>query len=455
MFRTSVRVLILLGILFILSLWASLPENYHFKTSFFGTKIDQVINPLSIRFNALGFSLNKDFKTRLGLDLAGGTHIALEANMKDVAVADRLDALESAKGVIERRVNFFGVSEPMVQTAHTNDTYRILVDLPGISNVEEAVALIGQTAKLEFREFLSDPTVSTESAFVIPTLQTTKPVAIDGKDLKRAQLVFSSQTGEPEVSIEFTPQGATKFREVTTRLVGKPLAIFLDEFPITWPRVNTPITDGQAVITGKFSQEAAKSLALQLNAGALPVPVRVVEKRTVGATLGQESIAASIQAGVIGLSLVALFMLFQYGTLGFLACLALVMYGLLSFAIFRFIPVTLTLPGVAGFFLSIGMAVDANILIFERFKEEKRKGKPWHIAMELGFGKAWDSIRDANVTTIITSLILFNPGNWSFLPSSGLVRGFAATLLIGVLVSLFTGIVVSRTLIRVFYRPKK
>jgi preprotein translocase subunit SecD len=194
---------------------------------------------------------------------------------------------------------------------------------------------------------------------------------------------------------------------------------------------------------------------LQLNAGALPVPVAVIEQRTVEATLGQESIVKSIRGGLVGLCMVFLFMILQYGKLGLIASMALVLYGLLSLAIFRLFGITLTLPGIAGFILSIGMAVDSNILIFERYKEEVRAGKPWHIAMEQAFGKAWDSIRDANITTIATSLILYNPGNWNILPSSGLVRGFAATLLIGVLLSLFTGIVASRTFIRVLYKGRK
>lgn len=429
------RVFILLLLLTALLVVLDLPENYRIK--------DRIINP------------PKFSTTHLGLDLSGGIHVALVANMKDIKQEDRLDALESAKQIIERRVNFFGVSEPLVQTAKSSDTYRIIVELPGISDVESAVGLIGQTAKLEFREF-TDAAQATGAAFTIPTLTDTKSVNITGKDLKKAQVEFSSQTGEPEVGIEFTSEGAQKFGDVTTRLVGKLLAIFLDNQPLTWPRVNSAITDGRAVITGNFTQDQAKRLALQLNAGALPVPVTVVEKRAVGATLGTQSVSKSLKAGAIGLVIVAVFMISKYGILGIYADMALILYGLITFALFRLIPVTLTLPGIAGFILSMGMAVDANILIFERYKEEFRKGKPWNIAMELGFGKAWHSIRDANITTIITSLILFNPGNWNFFPSSGLVRGFAATLLIGVLVSLFTGIVVTRTFIRVLYNgPKK
>ncbi|OGG11587.1 protein-export membrane protein SecD, partial [Candidatus Gottesmanbacteria bacterium RBG_13_45_10] len=362
-------------------------------------------------------------------------------------------ALDSATPVIERLGNLFGVSEPIVQSARSQDSYRIIVELPGVTDVNQAIALIGQTAQLEFREF-TNIRDATGAAFVIPTLENTKSVGITGKDLTRATMDFSSQTGEPEVSLEFNNAGAQKFAEVTKRLVGKQLAIFLDEFPVTWPRVNTEIADGRAAITGSFTQEGAKTLALQLNAGALPVPVTIVENRTVGATLGQESVMKSMKAGAIGLVIVALFMIAKYGWLGLMADMALILYGLLNFALYRFIPVTLTLPGIAGFILSIGMAVDSNILIFERFGEEKRLGKPWRVAMELGFGRAWDSIRDANLTTLITCGILFNPGNWQLLPNSGLVRGFAITLFIGVLTSLFTGIVVTRTLIRVLYREK-
>ncbi len=453
MFRNPKRVLVLLillaGVLFVVDL----PQNFKLKFKIGSFSIDRIINPPTIAFNAFGFKINKSISTHLGLDLSGGTHVVLEANMKDIKPADRISALESSKGVIERRVNFFGVSEPTVQTSQSAGSYRIIVELPGIKNVEEAVSVIGQTAQLELREF-TDPKEATEGALVIPFLENTKPTGINGKDLARAGVSFSSQTGEPEVAIEFTGEGAKKFGDVTTRLVGLHLPIFLDEYPLTWPTVKVPITDGRAVISGSFTKEQAKVLALQLNAGALPVPVSVVEKRTVGATLGAESVAKSVRAGLIGLVIVAVFMVAKYGWLGFLADCALVLYGLITFAIFRLVPITLTLPGIAGFLLSIGMAVDSNILIFERYKEEVRNGKPGKIAMELAFGKAWHSIRDANVTTLLTCVILYNPGNWNMFPSSGLVRGFAVTLFIGVLVSLFTGIVATRTLIRVFYRLK-
>ena len=398
-------------------------------------------------------NLTPKLKTHLGLDLSGGIQVTLEADMKDIVSSDRSSALESAKEVIERRVNLFGVSEPVVVSARSEDHYRIIVELPGVSDVDRATSLIGQTAKLEFREFIIIQD-ATESALLIPTLGNTKSVDLNGGDLRRSRVDFSPETGEPVVAIEFTPEGTKKFADITTRLVGERLAIFLDDVPITWPTVQTPITEGSGVITGNFTRDQARTLSLHLNAGALPVPVYIVEKRTIGATLGKESVEKSIWAGGVGLILVAGFMIAQYGWLGVLADSALIMYGLISLALFRVIPITLTMPGIAGFILSIGMAVDSNILIFERYREEKRKGKPWHIAIEVAFGKAWDSIRDANFTTLITCLILFNPGSWQFLPTSGLVRGFAVTLFIGVLVSLFTGIVVTRTFIRVLYREK-
>ena len=453
MMKSPNRVFILLILLTVLLVVVDLPENYPLKFSVGKFSVDRVINPPRLSLTLPGFRFTREFKTHLGLDLSGGTHMVLEADMKEIPAADRPGALESARQVIERRINFFGVSEPVVQSSRVNDAYRVIVELPGVTDVDRAESLIGQTAKLEFREF-ADEQAATGAGLTFPTLVNTKPVGLTGKDLRRAEVSFNNQTGTPEVALEFNPEGAKMFGNVTSRLVGRSLAIFLDDFPITWPRVNTAITDGRAVITGGFTVEGAKTLALQLNAGALPVPVRAVEKRTIGATLGSASVAKSVRAGLVGLFIVALFMITKYGRLGFLADLALILYGLLTFAIFRLIPITLTLPGIAGFLLSIGMAVDSNILIFERYREEKRMGKPWRVAMELGFGKAWDSIRDANVTTLLTCFILFNPGNWSFLPSSGMVRGFAITLFIGVLASLFTGIVVTRTLIRVLYKEK-
>jgi len=410
------------------------------------------------QLNLFGGRFHRDLKLREGLDLQGGVQVALEADMAAVGEEDRGTALEAAKNVVERRINFFGVVEPTVQTAQVGQSYRVLVEMPGVEDPEEVISLIGQTAGLDFREPVEVP--AEESGEEVdeeggdeaqaPSFYFA-PTDLTGKDLKRATVSFEPNKGTPQVAIEFTEEGATKFEALTERLVGQQLAIFLDEVPLSAPVVQEKIAGGKAVITGQFDLEEAKRLAIQLNAGALPVPLKIIEQRQIGATLGQESIHKSVVAGLIGLVLVGVFMWGNYGRLGLLANLALIIYGLITLALYKLIPVTLTLSGIAGFLLSIGMAVDANILIFERIKEELRAGKPHAVALELGFGRAWDSIRDANVCTLITAFILFNPFNWGFLNASGMVRGFALTLGLGIFVSLFTGVVVTRNLVRVFY----
>lgn len=383
--------------------------------------------------------ISKDFSFRKGLDLAGGTTITLRAEMKDIEASKRKTALESTKTVIERRVNFFGVTEPIVQTATVGEDYRVLVELPGITNIEQAVSLVGSTAKLEFREV----TQATLSA--IPTVETTKPTGLSGADLEDSQASFNQTTGEPIVLFRVKGESQQKFFVTTNRLIGKRMAIVLDEQFVSAPEVKAAIRDnGQ--ISGAFTADEARKLALQLNAGALPVPLSILEQRTIGATLGEESVQKSLLAASIGFTAIVLFMIGLYRKLGVIASVALLIYGFLLLAIFRVIPVTLTLAGIAGFVLSIGMAVDANILIFERMREEVRRNKPVDIALELGFQRAWSSIRDSNVASIITSLILIYFG-------SGIVRGFAITLLIGVLVSMFSAITVTRTLLRFLYRP--
>lgn len=447
---------VFIALLFFLGVVTSiaLPENFRLNFSLGPLKIDHTINPLTIDLTKLNIPFRKEFKTQLGLDLYGGTQIMLEADMSNTDVQDRVNALESAKNVMDRRVNFLGVAEPIVQTSIAQDHYRIIIELPGITDVDQAIAVIGTTAQLEFREF-TDEAFASGSATPSSLLAITKPSGLNGKDLKRANIVYSTTDGKPQVGIEFTPEGGKKFEELTRKLIGKELAIFLDDMLVSYPTISQEIIGGSAVITGQFTPEEAKALSVQLNAGALPVPVSVVEQRVIEASLGKTSIEKSIRAGLIGLLFVALFMIAKYGWLGVISVAALISYGLISLSVYRFIPITLTLPGIAGFILSVGMAVDSNILIFERFREEKRLGKPWNIAIEQAFGKAWDSIRDANVTTIITCLILFNPMNWQFLPTSGLVRGFAITLFLGVLISLFTGLVVTRTFIRVLYKENE
>jgi len=454
-FRRTFLFIILLAIL---SLFISLPSKLPIKFNLLNRQIDKTFTRPQINLKLGSWSFNRDLNLKKGLDLQGGTHLVLEADMKDIAQENHQHALDSAKEIISRRVDLYGVSEPNIQTSQLKDSYRIIVELPGIKEVEKAVDLIGQTAQLDFRQ---DPELDVDVDYSSPSaimrIFEFVPTGLTGKDLKLATVTFSQQgptAGQPVVSLQFNDEGAAKFADITQRNLNLPVAIFIDDQLLTAPRVNDPILDGQAIISGGFTSETASNLAIQLNAGALPVPIKIIEQKNISATLGSDSVAKSIKAGTVGLFLVMLFMFLYYGKNGLLANLALVIYGLLTLSVYKLIPVTLTLPGIAGFVLSVGMAVDSNILIFERLKEELRAGRPFHIAMELGFGRAWDSIKDANVCTIITSLVLLNPLNWNFLNTSGMVRGFALTLLIGVIISLFTGIVVTRTLMRVFLLRK-
>lgn len=397
--------------------------------------------------------IKRNIMFRRGLDLEGGTSITLQAIMNDITLSKRDSALESVKDVIERRVNFFGVSEPIVQTAKVSGDYRVIVEIPGVTDVNQAVSLIGQTAKLTFWEDTDSKateSAKTASASALPlgaTLYLKNPLKtnLGGSDLQQSSVSFDQNTGQPVVQIKFTNAGAKKFADITKRNVGKRVAMVLDDLVISAPVVDEPITQGDAVIRGNFTTDQAKQLSVQLNAGALPVELKILEQRAVGATLGEQSMRKSFLAGIIGFIIIVLFMIILYGRLGVIASLALLVYTLLVLTIFRLIPVTLTLAGIAGVILSIGIAVDANILIFERMKEELRKGKTREIALKLGFVHAWDSIRDSNVASLITSAILYLNG-------TGQVRGFALTLAIGVLVSMFSAITVTRTFIRYLYR---
>ena len=439
----------LIAALSVISLLIDLPK-IPLKFNWGPVKINTQIG--GYRLSLFGGRFVRDLEFRQGLDLKGGLEVILSADMRGVPKGSEETALESAKAVIERRVNLFGVSEPNVQTAKIGQDFRIIVELPGISDPQRALDLIGKTAQLDFKTYDAQSTQSAQVEDPFPY----KSTGITGRDLRRAFLSFDEQSGAPEVGFELTEEGGKKFKEVTEKLVAAPspqeriLGIFLDDQPISLPTVQAVISD-RGVISGNFTTASARDLAIKLNAGALPVPITVVRQGSVGASLGQESVGKSILAGLVGLSLVLIFMVGNYGRLGLIADLSLIVYGLLTLAIYKIVPIVLTLPGIAGFLLSVGMAVDANILIFERMKEELRSGRPYRAAMEVGFGRAWNSIRDANVATLITCFILFNPLNWSFLNNSGLVRGFALTLALGIVVGLFTGIVVSRTLLRVFY----
>ncbi|MFZ6036025.1 MAG: protein translocase subunit SecD [Patescibacteria group bacterium] len=497
-------------------------------------------------------NIHKQIKVHLGLDLEGGTRLVYNADISAITAGEEQSALDGVRDVIERRVNALGVTEPLVQTNKSGDQWRVIVELAGVFDIQQAIRMIGETPLLEFREqktitptdeekkqieqdnqavrekaeevlatalipdadfaalaneYTQDPgnadatsgegmggdlgfftrdQMVTEFADVVfdamepgdiyPELVQTqygyhiiKKTAVEsdtvrashilfltqstegstewantdlsGKNLDRAVVTFDPTTNQPEVSLEFDTDGAELFSDITERNVGQVVGIFLDGEPISLPRVNQAITSGQAVITGNFMVEEARLLAQRLNAGALPVPVTLVSQENVGASLGSASVEKSFLAGLIGLASVAIFMIVYYRIPGLMAVCALIVYAIVVLAIFKLIPVTLTLAGVAGFILSIGMAVDANVLIFERSKEELADGRSLQSATEEGFRRAWLSIRDSNVSTLITCVILAWFG-------TSVVQGFAITLGIGVLVSMFSAITVSRTLLR-------
>lgn len=426
-----------------------------------------VIN-LPPKFNLFGrsfyrpnFSLNlgankvkPNLDLRYGLDLAGGASLLFDVDTSQRKKEDLPQALESLKTNIERRVNLFGVSEANIQIANQGDKYRLSVDLPGVTDINEAIKLIGQMAQLKFMGVV-DEKLFIEATTSAEFIKSVKDTGLNGSHLVKAAPQPNPNTGAMEVSLEFNSEGTKLFETATTEFLNKRLAILLDDRVETAPNVSVTIPDGKAVINGNFDIKSAKALSAQLNAGSLPLPITLVQQSEVGASLGQDSIKKGITAGLVGLALVSLFMIGNYGVLGLIADFSLIIFGLITLTLYRLIPVTLTFPGIVGFILSVGMAVDSNILIFERMKEELRAGKSWNNAMELGFGRAWNSIKDANTCTIITGLILFNPFNWNFLNSSGMVRGFAVTLLIGIFLGMFTGVFVTRNLLRVLARKKQ
>ena len=385
------------------------------KTYFF------LILILIIAVGAGVFDWQPERPFRLGLDLQGGTHLIYQADLSQIK--DKSQAMQGISDVIERRVNLFGVAEPVVQVSGKD---KLIVELAGIKDVKQAIAMIGETPSLDFREEIeiTDEQGNKQIGFQMTSLT--------GQQLERSSLEFDPTSYQPLVNLEFDDQGKKIFADLTQKNVGKRLAIFLDGMPISIPVVREPILDGKAVISGDFTLEAAKQLAQRLNAGALPVPITLISEQTIGASLGRDSLEKSLKAGVIGLALVAIFMIIFYGLPGIFAVLALAIYGILTLAIIKLIPITLTLAGIAGFILSLGMAIDANVLIFERLKEEKRLAD--------AFRAAWPAICDGNVSTLLTCLVLY-----SF--TTSLVKGFALTLGIGVVLSMFSGIIVTRLLL--------
>ena len=439
---TSTRNVFIIVVISIICLLFSLPKEIPVDINYKNIKFNGRFVRPDLNFTFFGKTFKRELNLSLGLDLAGGSYLVFEADTSSVPQERKKESVEGVRDIIERRVNLFGVSEPVVRTSSYKDKLRVIVELPGVKDTQSAIKLIGQTAQLVFAE-VSDG----EEKGLTPT-------DLTGADLKEAKVQFDQQTSKPVVALNFTAEGAKKFEDLTGKNVGKPLAIILDNTVISAPVVQEQISEGSAVITGNFTTDEAKNLAIQLNAGALPVPVHLVEQRTVQASLGAESVNQSVRAGLLGLSMVLLFMVIIYGKFGLIADIALMIFAGITLTLYKLIPVTLTLPGVAGFLLSVGMAVDSNILIFERFKEEIQI-RPFADALEVSFGRAWDSIRDANIATLLISFILANPLDWKFLQVSGPVRGFAITLALGIVISLFTGIFVSRNLLRVLIKEKE
>jgi preprotein translocase subunit SecD len=394
---------------------------------------------------------NNTLGMRLGLDLSGGTHLVYQADLSQIGNESAEEAMQGVIDIISRRIDAYGVTEPLIQKQGAD---RISIQLPGIRDMETAVELVGQTAQLDFRELVYDsegkPVIDENGNHVWKPAtgidNEGKEVQLTGKYLKRNnQVVLDPTTNEPQVAFEFNSEGAKLFEQITTRLLEKPLGIFLDNQLISSPTVKAVLSD-KGVITG-LTLDEARSLAILLNAGALPVPLKgPIVREDIDPTLGADSLRKSLIAGIIGIILIILFMVLYYRLPGALACVALIIYGILVLAAFKLIPVTLTLAGIAAFILSIGMAVDANVLIFERLKEELRRGRPLGGAVEAGFSRAWSAIRDSNFTTLIVCGILYWMGSMLAEPR---VMGFALTLAIGVALSMFTAIVVTRTFLRI------
>jgi protein-export membrane protein SecD len=512
--------------------------------------------------------ITENLQFNLGLDLQGGVHLLYEADMSNIPREDRRDSLSGIQDVVEKRINTFGVSEPIIQTSQIGDNHRLIIELPGVENIEEAKNMIDKTPILEFREQDSNPELSeeekdlinqqkenqrkkaqeilekvlggedfaelakehsndeesgekggdlgfftkdemlekfstavfeegfengevysslveseagfhiikkeeerqndegkkeikashilfsiiTEEAFLNQKKQMFIDTGLTGQQLKEADMVFNPQTNQPEVSLTFDDNGKDLFKEITERNLEKPVAIYLDGEMISAPTVQSVIRDGRAVINGDFSIQEARELAQRLNAGALPVPINLISQQSVGPTLGKISLEESLKAGLIGLLAVSVFMFLYYRLLGLIAVFSLFFYTILMVSIFKIssvtpFSITLTLSGIAGYILSVGMAVDANILIFERIKEEIRRDKSLAVSADEGFKRAWPSIRDGNVSTIITATILVILG-------TGFIKGFALTLMLGIFISMFTAIVVTRMILKLILKEK-
>ena len=389
------------------------------------------------------------FPFKLGLDLSGGSHLVYRADVSQIASTQVVDSMSSLRDVIERRINIFGVSEPSIQVQDggfsNQGEQRLIVDLPGVTDVSKAIAMIGETPVLDFRT--ENPVKDAPQQAVVgkdgnvtvdPYASKYIKTELTGRFLDKAILEFNQNTGEPVVALQFNAEGSALFEKITRENIGKSVAIFLDGSPISIPTVNEAITGGKAQISGNFKPQEAKTLVGRLNSGALPVNIELISTQTIGPSLGSQATAAGVKAALIGFLAIALFLIIWYRLPGLIATVALSIYAVIMLAIFKLLPVTLTAAGIAGFILSIGMAVDANILIFERMKEELAAGRGTWDAMHEGFARAWLSIRDSNISSLITGAILF------YVPSNSIIKGFSLVFILGVAVSMFTAITVSR-----------
>jgi protein-export membrane protein SecD len=395
---------------------------------------------------------------RLGLDLNGGTRLVYTADTSGLNASEISDAMSALRDTIEKRVNAFGVSEPIVQVEIVGGDDRLSVELPGITDIDEAQKQIGQTPMLEFRlynenvdtsKLLSSATLDEEGNLTLKEDANRQelvnmfyqPTGLTGRYLRRSTVGFDMTNKGALINLEFNDEGKKLFADITRNNIGKQLAIFLDGEMITDPTINSAITDGKAVITGVFTKQKAQEIVSNLNSGALPVPIALLSTQTIGASLGAQVLNAGIYAGLVALITIAIFLILYYRLPGLIAVVALILYVILNLIAFKFLGVTLTAAGIAGFILSVGMAVDANILIFERTKEELKAGKNLQMAVKEGFDRAWTSIRDSNLSSIITSIILY------YTATTSMVKGFALVFCLGVLISAFTAVTISRTLL--------
>lgn len=485
--RTRVR-LVLLALVLVVFFVGNLdyPRYWNNTADWINPKLDAVDVPSSIErfdrwevFRTLDEKIYiKHFWDRpysLGLDLQGGIHLVYEADLSSIGRPDQAEAMAALRDVIERRVNILGVAEPVVQVQRGDEGSRLIIELAGITDPDEAVAAIGETPFLDFKElrpvseqasmlqvmfadaneeYAQQFCTAPNSTIIFTFMQTYNQdpcfvtTGLTGQYLQSASVQQDPTSGILQVGLQFNSEGADLFEEVTARNVGRIVAIYLDDLAVSYPTVRSTISGGQASISGNFTTEEARSLARNLNAGALPVPISLISQQRVGASLGERSLNASVEAAMLGIIAVLIFLILVYRFSGFLAVLSLAAYIIFLLAFIKLIPITLTLAGIAGFILSIGMAVDANVLVFERFREELRHNdRDIMRAVDNAFSRAWPSIRDGNISTLLTAAILF----WF---STSFVKGFALTLGIGILMSMFSSMIITKYLIKFFIVTK-